>query len=295
MERERRFLMARWEDGIALEAATPYNPQHIGGVSDYLGQDAGEVPWRSYSSEPIAALAARDPAPLPSAQDREGYYGSNHFNYWASGFVDYAIILQWLTERNIPLRDYMDMGCASGRVLRHFASQATGVGVIGCDINRRHVDWCAAYMPPGVRVFQNTSLPHLPLPDECLDLVTAFSVFTHVESFDTSWMIELRRLLRPGGVAWVTIHGDRTWREIDQTWPLYVPLTSHPDFIKYQGIAELPEDRLVFRWVSEASYSANVFYRYSYIRKVWGRFFDVVDIFPAMPAYQDVVVLRRQD
>jgi len=287
--------VAKWEDGIALETAAAYNPQHIGGVSDYLDQDASEVDWRSYSIDPISTLVARDSAPLPSVEDREGYYGPNHFNYWASGFVDYSVITRWLEERNIPLRDYMDMGCASGRVLRHFAAQSPNIRVLGCDINRRHVDWCATYMPSNVSVFQNTSLPHLPLPDETLDLITAFSVFTHIESFDTSWMMELRRLLRPGGIAWVTIHGDRTWRDIDETWPLYTPLTSHPDFAKYEGVEALPEDRLVFRWVSEASYSANVFYSYQYISQVWGRFFEVVDIFPATPAYQDVVVLRRKE
>ena len=240
-------------------------------------------------------MVERDPAPLPSVEDREGYYGPNHFNYWASGLVDYAIITGWLRERNIPLRDYMDMGCASGRVLRHFAAQSPDVRVFGCDINRRHVDWCAAYMPANVSVFQNTSLPHLPMPDATLDLITAFSVFTHVESFDTSWMMELRRILRPGGIAWITIHGDRTWREINDTWPLYIPLTTHPEYSQYEEEKELPEDRLVFRWVSETSYSANVFYRYEYIRRVWGRFFEVVDLFPASPSYQDVVVLRRKD
>jgi SAM-dependent methyltransferase len=286
--------MARWEDGIALETATPYNPRHIGGVGSYLSQDAGEVNWASYATDSLANIVAKDSAPLPSAEDREGYYGANHFNYWASGLVDYAIITGWLRDRNISFQDYMDMGCASGRVLRHFAAQSPDVRVLGCDINRRHVDWCAAYLPSSVSVFQNTSLPHLPLQDQSLDLVTAFSVFTHVESFDTSWMMELQRILRPGGIAWVTIHGDRTWREINEAWPLYTPLTTHPDYPRYEGSVELPEDRLVFRWVSEASYSANVFYRYDYIRRVWGRFFDVVDIFPASPIYQDVVVLRRR-
>lgn len=286
--------MVGWEDGISLGTAAPYDAQDIGGVAQYLDQDAGEVAWRDHTSLTLEQLASADRFPLPSIEDREGYYGPNHFNYWASGFVDYSIIKSWLDQNDVVLKDYMDLGCASGRVMRHFATQLPHVRVFGCDINRRHVDWCATYMPPNVTTFQNTSLPHLPLPDSALDLVTAFSVFTHIESFDTSWMMELRRVLRPGGIAWITIHGDRTWQDIDPTWPLYTPLTSHPDFDKYKGSSKIPEDRLVFRWKLDASYSANVFYRYSYIRKVWARFFDVVDIFPATPLYQDVVVLRRR-
>jgi SAM-dependent methyltransferase len=281
-----------WEDGISLYNAAPYGPNHIGAVVDYIQQDDGSVDWRQ-GGETIEAVTARDTAPLPSTEDREGYYGPNHFNYWASGLVDYYIINSWLKEHGFPLRDYMDFGCASGRVIRHFDAQSSETKVYGCDINRKHVDWCNANLPKDLTVFQNTSLPHLPLPENSLDLITAFSVFTHIESFDTSWLMELKRVLRPGGIAWLTIHGDRTWAEIQPTWPLYAPLTTHPDYEAYKGTTEIPGDRLVFRWLSDTSYSANTFYSYEYIRKHWGRFFDIEAIFPSSPPFQDVLVLRK--
>lgn len=285
--------MSSWEDNIALKNASPCTPSAIGTAREYVDQDDSQVAWASFSEKTIEELTALDPYALPDTQDREGYYGPNHFNYWASGLVDYHIIKNWMDDNSTPLNDYMDFGCASGRVLRHFHAQSNGIKVVGCDINRQHVDWCNEHLPLGISVFQNTSLPYLPLKDDSLDLITAFSVFTHIEAFDTSWLKELERVLRPGGIAWVTIHGDRTWADIEPSWPLHNALTTHPDYVKYADQKTIPEDRLIYRWHSDQSYSANVFYTYEYIRKHWGRFFDVVDIFPASPHFQDVVVLRK--
>jgi SAM-dependent methyltransferase len=55
--------------------------------------------------------------------------------------------------------------------------------------------------------------PPLPYPDGAFDFVYAFSVFTHlsVELADR-WMAELRRVVKPGGLVWFTIHG-QSYRE----------------------------------------------------------------------------------
>lgn len=187
------------------------------------------------------------------------------------------------------------MGCASGRFIRH-ARAHSRVGfkkVFGCDINRAHVDWVSHHLPADITVFQNTSIPILSLPDNSIDVVTAFSVFTHIECFDNTWLMEIRRVLKSGGVAWLTIHGERTWRDIAPSWPLYNALVSHPDYASCRASKDLPEERLVFRWHSDRSYSANVFYSEEYIRKVWGRVLTVREFFPALPFFQDVVVLQK--
>ena len=282
-----------WEDAISLRNSDPMIQHHLGPVSDYLDLDDGQVQWQTLTSETLEAIVERDKAPLPDTADREGYYGPNHFNYWASGFSDFRTMQNWFSDQHVPLRDYLDMGCASGRVIRHAAAQTYNLNVFGCDINRQHVDWCNEFLPQGIEVFQNTSLPQIAMPDASLDLISAFSVFTHIEAYDTAWLMEIKRILRPGGVAWLTIHGDRTWHEVNPNWPLYAPLTTHPSYAKHKDSQEIPEKRLVYRWLSAASYSANVFYRYEYIYKHWGRFFEVQQIFPCVPPFQDVVVLRK--
>lgn len=285
--------MSSWEDNISLKNSEPYRPAHIGTVDDHLELNDDRFAALFSGDRPVSHFTARDTSPLPSTEDREGYYGPNHFNYWGSGLHDFQIIDDWFRTNGLKLKNYLDFGCATGRVIRHFAAQKPDMAVYGCDINRAHVDWCNTYLPDSVTVFQNTSIPTLPLATSSLDLVTAFSVFTHIEAFETSWLMELQRILKPGGIAWITIHGDRVWSDITHEWPLYTPLTSHPDYAQYADEKTLPEDRLVFRWHSDKSYSANVFYRYEYIRKHWGRFFTVKDIIPADPLYQDVVILQK--
>ena len=149
------------------------------------------------------------------------------------------------------------------------------------------------YLSPTIVAYQNHSIPSLPMPDNSLDLVSAFSVFTHIKAFETAWLMELRRVLRPGGIAWVTIHSEKTWEEMDKGWPLQKALENHKDFQAIASKTKMPGDRLVFRWHNDRSYSSNVFYSFDYIKSAWGRIFEIAEIHRRLPAFQDVVVLRK--
>jgi SAM-dependent methyltransferase len=278
-----------WEDLISLNTRDVPTFDVLGPAAEYRVGDT-HTDW---SGEPgIDEAVNEDPYPLPQTADREGYYGPHHFSYWASGYRDARLLRECRERLSVPLRDYFDFGCASGRVVRHFATHA-GVSVTGCDINRRHVEWVTRYLPC-VTVFQNHSIPSLPLPDDSQDLVSAFSVFTHLEAFETTWLMELRRILRPGGIAWITVHTDLTWRAAAPGWPLYEALVNHPDFAPYhESRGTLPTERLVFRSRGDRSYSSNVFYTRQYIERSWGRIFDVVEQHHRHPGFQDVVVLRK--
>ena len=281
-----------WEELISLNSEAEMLNDRLGPASDYVAQADGSVQW-DLSRISLEAALARDTAPIPRTQDREGYYGDNHFNYWASGLRDYCEIAEWSDRHAFSIKSYLDIGSASGRVIRAFAANS-GAKVYGCDINRSHVDWMCAHLPPNITVFQNTSIPSLQLPEESIDLITAFSVFAHVETFDTTWLMEFLRILKPGGIAWLTIHGDRTWRELRPDWPLYAPMNAHAGYQQDRTSLEIPRPRTVYRWRSDRSYSANVFYSYDYIRTVWGRIFDIVEFRPSLPPFQDVVVLRKR-
>jgi SAM-dependent methyltransferase len=283
-----------WEDLISLHPRADYEPSTgIGPASKYVEQDDGSIQW-DRDRLPVDVALAQDSDPLPSTEDREGYSGANHFRYWATGIADLLDVESCLTNHDAPMARVLDLGCATGRVTRAFAAH-TEATVLGCDINRKHVDWINARLSAGVVAFQNTSIPSLPLEDRSLDLVTAFSVFTHVESFDTTWLMEIRRVLRPGGIAWITFHGERTWRELKPDWPLYAGLDGHSGFVRDREAHadRLPPGRTVYRWAPDRSYSANVFYDYDYIRNVWGSLLELVEIRPAIPGYQEVAVLRR--
>jgi ubiquinone/menaquinone biosynthesis C-methylase UbiE len=46
----------------------------------------------------------------------------------------------------------------------------------------------------------------LPIEDRTFDLVSAMSVFTEVDEAETSWLLELHRIMKPSGSAIVTVH-----------------------------------------------------------------------------------------
>ncbi len=284
-----------WEEAISL------NPMHVPEFSvlepaaHYRSDEALRVDGEPYdfSFDTTQALAA-DHYPLPVTDDREGYHGSRHYSYWINGLRDFDLLLQCCDRLGVEMDTYLDLGCASGRVIRHAAVQRPDLQVYGCDINRRHVEWVARYLPESIRVFQNTSVPHLPLEDNSIDVITAYSVFTHIEAFESAWLMELRRILKPGGIVWATLHTENTWRKMKAGWPLYDALVHHNDFQKaYVSGQDFHGEKAVFRWLADQSYSSNIFYTTDYIQRMWGRILDVVEIHRQLPSYQDVVILRK--
>ena len=282
---------ALWEDYIALQNNFSGTFRTLPSAKTYEPSLLEEGRWQPFRDEALSHLAI-DEAPLPCPEDREGYYGNDHFAYWASGLYDWLNLRKAACELHQAPQRYLDIGCASGRVLRH-AALDPGVTAWGCDISRRHVDWCNAFLPENITIFQNTSIPTLPLESNSFDVVSAYSVFTHIESFETTWLAELRRILRPGGIAWLTIHSDHTLIKMAPDWPLYGAVATHPDFAAINAEREMHSDRMIFRWHNSKSYSSNVFYRRPYIQKVWGRIMKIKRYINEFPQYQDVVILQK--
>jgi SAM-dependent methyltransferase len=96
------------------------------------------------------------------------------------------------------LEAILDFGCGCGRVLRHWG-ELPRTRVFGCDIDPRMVQWCDANLP-FADVTVNDLAPPLPYADSSLDLVYAFSVFTHLSvQLQHAWMQDCLRVLGPGG------------------------------------------------------------------------------------------------
>lgn len=280
-----------WEDLVSLKSSEEPDFKILDRARNYITGDTQAHYWNHLD---LAQAVEIDDAPLPAIDDREGYYGTNHYSYWASGYQDMQLLLQACEQHGVPVSRYLDIGCASGRVLRHFAFQQPAIEPIGADINRLHVEWCNRHLPQRCKVFHNSSIPSLALADNSVDAITAYSVFTHIEAFESAWLMEIARILRPGGLAWLTVHTEHTLKSMDETWPLWGPVMTHPDAARRLGADRtFGGDRLVLRWHSERSYASNTFYKEDYIRKVWSRFLDIAEFRYRCPVYQDVVILRK--
>lgn len=281
-----------WEDMISINP--PPRPFHVLDRARTYAVKPGEARWLAVEGTALADALARDVHPLPIPADRGGYFGERHFSYWASGLHDMHHLLACARRYEVPVHAYLDIGCSSGRVLRHFAANSSVERIVGCDINSRCIEWVLAHLPSRIEAFQNTSIPHLPLEDASLDLVSAFSVFSHIESFDLMWIMEIRRVLRPGGLAWITFHSERTWSEMQPSWPIHKNWIGYPPFRAARCAGSTDSDRMVFRRAADRSYSSIVFYDTAFLKNRWGRILDVFEVRQrSLPSFQDVIVLHK--
>jgi len=116
--------------------------------------------------------------------------------------------------RACNFQSILDFGCGCGRVIRHWP-QTTDAALHGTDCNPKLVEWCRRNLP--FAQFQSNTLdPRLDYADGMFDFAYALSVFTHTpEDLQQPWMIELRRVLRPGGYLLITTQGDQFFSKLD--------------------------------------------------------------------------------
>jgi SAM-dependent methyltransferase len=250
----------------------------------------------------LAPFVAQDPYPLPNTFARENYCGDDHAAYWLMGLRDYLRVKQaferYYAGPGSALRA-LDLGCATGRVVRQFLCHEPMIEAWGCDMDSFNVRWGLKHLGPSLHLFQNSALPHLPIKDSFFDVVSAFSVFTHINTFEDTWLLELRRVLKPGGIAYVTFHSERTWART-ATLPLQLQAmqkcqdaTPEWRITKELFEAPMPEERIVFQWAKTGAYRCNTFYTSEAIRTRWSRHLEVCGIYRGGKAdYQDTIVLR---
>lgn len=247
----------------------------------------------------------RDPWPLPMPVDRENYGTlAASPRYWATGLSDWLNVQQAISRYGAgdgELLRLMDFGCASGRVLRHaltFSEVETDLW--GCDFAPSNIDWMKRYLPPSIKGFINNSIPHLPFPDHTFDVVTAFSVFTHIDKFEDAWLLELKRITKPDGLLYLTIQNEASWLKVPGR-PKMLEHLERANSIDgnpirvVDGIFEetLPLDRIVFKMSNDQNYNCNVWHSSDYVRNLWSRYFDVLHIADnAHTNFQSPVILR---
>lgn len=102
----------------------------------------------------------------------------------------------------------LDFGCGSGRTLRQFLAEAQDGEFWGADIDAPSLEWMERVLCPPLHAWRSAAGPPLGLEPASFDLVWAISVFTHLPSSSSlSWLVELHRLLKPGGFLIATYHG----------------------------------------------------------------------------------------
>jgi SAM-dependent methyltransferase len=172
----------------------------------------------------------------------------------------------------------MDFGCGAGRTLKHFLPDAEHAEFWGVDVDQTSIDLLRDTVSPPLHVLQSGYMPPLELESASFDLIWSISVFTHLTDNSLPWLLELHRLLKPGGLLLATYMGRWTSELLaGEPWDedrvgMNVLRHNHP-------ASDGAPLTLISDW---------------WLREHWGRAFDVLEIAPQIHN-QSWAVLRKRD
>lgn len=252
----------------------------------------GRTPRGTYH---LDAAALRSPArdgelPVPPPELRQGYSVESEDAYIEDGANTARLLRTMLDENGSPINAQsvvLDWGCASGRVLRHFRAEAeAGATFWGTDLFEHCILWDRENLSPPFRFVTCTACPHLPFEDNTFTHIYGISIFTHIVHVADMWLMELRRILKPGGHLLVTVHTEAALDEFKRGyWPPWLERGTDLDPLRKHDFSAVTQGT----W--DNTYP---FYKADWLRKDWSRFMDVVDLRPAyIPYVQTAVLLQK--
>jgi ubiquinone/menaquinone biosynthesis C-methylase UbiE len=116
-------------------------------------------------------------------------------------------------------------------------------------------------------------------------MIYAGSVFTHIDDLADAWLLELRRIVKPNGRLYITIHDNHTIRVLEEEdHNLSKTLRCRQDYYKNKDFAMFTIGRFM---------RSQVFYDIDYLKRTLSPFFEVQSVTPEAYGFQTAVVLRR--
>lgn len=103
----------------------------------------------------------------------------------------------------------LDWGCGPARIIRHMPKFSDGsTHFYGTDYNAESIAWNKENISH-VQFNLNTLEAHLPYRSDMMDVIYGISIFTHLsEQAHYEWFNELFRVLKPGGIMYLTTQGN---------------------------------------------------------------------------------------
>jgi SAM-dependent methyltransferase len=241
-----------------------------------------------------ATSAAADGRPAPP-EELWRRWSFTLDDYLSAGRGDVETMLETLAEAGADTTEFariLDFGCAEGRMLR-FLDDVAGRELWGVDVNAERIAWAQQHLSPPLRLATTTTAPHLPFPDDHFDLVYAVSVFTHISELADAWFLELLRVLRPGGHAYLTIHDEHS---VEVLLGRSKQAGTHRDLVSLLERFESETGVLSSDWVYfaiNADPGAQVFYRAEDLVRRWSLLAEFRSRKPEASSYQTALVFRK--
>jgi SAM-dependent methyltransferase len=277
-----RWVPARIKAAIR-RAARPQLPAPAAGETAYLPYRPGE----SFLLPP-ASPPPEGPLPIPPKDLWLGY------NYPVHGRGHVETMMRAVEASGLTLAQgdrILDLGCGAGRMIRHLEPLAGTCEIWGTDISAEHIFWCKRNLSPPFNFATTTKLPSLPFEDSSFALIYCGSLFTHIDDMADAWLLELHRILRPGGRLYVTIHDEHTMELFEGPvfgWSQIVrSMREQPLFQQAKaGFGMLALGR---------GHDSQIFYERAFFERMTGRMFETMDVIEEAYFYQTALLLRRKE
>lgn len=211
-------------------------------------------------------------------------YNLDYQKYYEDG-LDTA---QWLADhfarhKTLENLNILDWGCGPGRVIRHLPNVINHANYyFGTDYNVKSINWCKINLPD-IHFKLNNIHPPTVFESNFFDVIYGISILTHLsEASHHAWLQELIRITRPGGILFLTTHGDAFKHKL-----------SGEELAQYNQNnlivrGQVKEGHRVFTTFHPTAYMKNFFNQYSTVLKhIAGK------NLPGKYPEQDVWVLRK--
>ena len=155
--------------------------------------------------------------------------------------------------RRCGLNDGMsviDLGCGSGRVAKYIGIMHSNMRYLGLDVVQELLDYASSQSPEHFK-FRINYERSLPAESSSVDLIFAFSVFTHLlheESF--MYLEEAKRVLKPGGKVVFS------FLETASNWPIFGAMVNNLKGSRHTPHLNMFMERIqIEAWASHLSMS----------------------------------------
>lgn len=230
----------------------------------------------------------QDTKPLPSSDSRSGQYEDRHLEFWLSGLLDCSRIVEALDlQGSISV---LDLEGWSGRVTRHLAQVLPEARFYVGERTTSSARLMRSCLGDRTTPFVTPSEPRLPFADASLDAVLALSFFPFIED-EASWLLELRRVLKPDGLIYATVYDDATWSDLPK-WYAGKRLLADADFRAYYQTH--PVLSATVTSFDPSTGNCTVFRSKAYLEAVWSRVFFIEKIITGAHGEQAAVVLGNE-
>ncbi|MBK8974433.1 MAG: class I SAM-dependent methyltransferase [Planctomycetes bacterium] len=230
-----------------------------------------------------------------------GCAGGGLAHWLTSGLDDFEklgeIVSTYGTKPFDRLDSVLDFGCGSGRVLRWFRAALPGACRFGIEVYEPGLRWCREQL--GGEYVLTDGMPPVDLPDDSVDLVCAYSVFTHLDlAKNLAWLRELARICKSDGLLVLTTIGAYTLfvvqRSVDHQNLLAMPQELARDHLR--RLAREPflyHDKPADPRPGWGQGCPVAFFGEPFVRDAWGPVVEVLGHLPAVQdLWQDAFVLR---